>query len=289
MIENYLLEELVIFAKVGTLAKTAEELDLTQPAVTHSMKKLEDELNVKLFERKPNKIYLTETGKYTAREAKILLNNNIDFVQKVQNFDQNQVTITVAANAPGPMIVLRSLKNNHIKIKDELIQTSFESLLAEEQVTCFLTNTPLEMQDITSIYLGTEDMSVNLPANCPLAQKKELCFKDLKGKTFLSPSGIGFWQKIYENQIPDGTFIYQNKSHEYSDILNYSVLPYFTTNITKIDEWWGKDLPKNRVVVPLRDKIAHQKFYACFLRKNRNKLLPLINKMQDQWNKVDDE
>lgn len=38
MVENYLLEELVTFAKVGTLAKTAEYLGLTQPAVTHSMK-----------------------------------------------------------------------------------------------------------------------------------------------------------------------------------------------------------------------------------------------------------
>ena len=41
MIGNYLLEELVAYAKYGTIAKTAEFLDLTQPAVTHSMKKLE--------------------------------------------------------------------------------------------------------------------------------------------------------------------------------------------------------------------------------------------------------
>lgn len=38
MIENYLLEELVTFAKYGTVAKTAEVLGLTQPAVTHSLK-----------------------------------------------------------------------------------------------------------------------------------------------------------------------------------------------------------------------------------------------------------
>lgn len=33
MIENHLLEELVIFAKYGTVAKTAEVLVLTRPAV----------------------------------------------------------------------------------------------------------------------------------------------------------------------------------------------------------------------------------------------------------------
>lgn len=51
MIEYYLLEELVTFAKCGTVAKTAEVLGLTQPAVTHSMKKLEEELGVTLFIR----------------------------------------------------------------------------------------------------------------------------------------------------------------------------------------------------------------------------------------------
>ena len=54
------------------IAKTADVLDLTRPAVTHSMKKLEEQLGVKLFIRKPNKLYLSETGKYTAREAKKL-------------------------------------------------------------------------------------------------------------------------------------------------------------------------------------------------------------------------
>ena len=39
------------------------------------------------------------------------------------------------------------------------------------------------MRDITSIYLGTENMSVNLPQNNPLANKKELSYQSLKGKT----------------------------------------------------------------------------------------------------------
>lgn len=287
MIEYYLLEELVTFARVGTLAKTADALGLTQPAVTHSMKKLEDQLGVKLFERKPNKIYLTETGKYTARQAKILLDDNINFTEKVHQFEKNQVTITIAANAPGPLIVLRSLNNKQIKIEDNLLQGDSENLLAEGQITCFLTNHPLEMRDITSVYLGTERMSVNLPKQSDLAKQKELSFTDLKGKTLISPANIGFWQKIYETEIPDAKLIYQNKSNEYREILNYSVLPYFTTNITRLDKTFGLNLPGNRIMIPLKDKIAQQKFYACFLRQNKKRLMPLIDELQDQWAKVD--
>ena len=39
-----------------------EQLLINQPTVTRSMRKLEEELEVVLFDRKPNKIELTETG-----------------------------------------------------------------------------------------------------------------------------------------------------------------------------------------------------------------------------------
>lgn len=287
MIEYYLLEELVTFAKCGTVAKTAEVLGLTQPAVTHSMKKLEEELGVTLFIRKPNKLYLSETGKYTAREAKKLIDDNLDFTKRVKQFEKDQTTLVVGVNAPGPGIVLRSLHDQNIQIISDLVESNFENLLAEHQVTCLLLNFPIEDRDITSTYLGTESMSVNLPADCNLNKNKELSFKMLKGKTILSPSPIGFWTKIYHDEIPDSKIIFQNESSEYSKILQYSVLPFFTTNLTSLDSQWGHNLPDNRSVRPLKDEVAHQKFYACYLKQNKDRVQPLIEKLQDQWSKYD--
>lgn len=287
MIENYLLEELVTFAKYGTVAKTAEVLGLTQPAVTHSMKKLEEDLGVTLFIRKPNKLYLSETGKYTAREAKKLIDDNLDFTKRVKQFEKDQTTLIVGVNAPGPGIVLRSLHDQNIQIVSDLVESNFENLLADHQVTCLLLNFPIEDRDITSTYLGTESMSVNLPAECNLNQYKELSFKMLKGKTILSPSPIGFWTKIYQDEIPDSKIIFQNESSEYSKILQYSVLPFFTTNLTSLDSQWGLNLPNNRSVRPLKDEVAHQKFYACYLKQNKDRVQPLIEKLQDQWSKYD--
>lgn len=287
MIENYLLEELVTFAKYGTVAKTAEVLGLTQPAVTHSMKKLEEDLGVTLFIRKPNKLYLSETGKYTAREAKKLIDDNLVFTKRVKQFEKDQTTLIVCVNAPGPGIVLRSLHDQNIQIVSDLVESNFENLLADHQVTCLLLNFPIEDRDITSTYLGTESMSVNLPAECNLNQHKELSFKMLKGKTILSPSPIGFWTKIYQDEIPDSKIIFQNESSEYSEILQYSVLPFFTTNLTSLDSQWGLNLPNNRSVRPLKDEVAHQKFYACYLKQNKDRVQPLIEKLQDQWSKYD--
>jgi hypothetical protein len=85
----------------------------------------------------------------------------------------------------------------------------------------------------------------------------------LKGKTILSPANIGFWTQIYHDEIPDSKIIFQDESTDYSEILQYSVLPFFTTNLTSLDSQWGNNLPNNRSVRPLSDEVAHQKFYAC--------------------------
>lgn len=53
-----------------SFSKAAEDLFISQPAVTKHIKELESKLNISLFERKGNKIYLTEAGKITYRCCK---------------------------------------------------------------------------------------------------------------------------------------------------------------------------------------------------------------------------
>ena len=62
MMELYLLEQLIAFSRQGTLSGAAEELHISQPALSQSMKKLEESLGVSLFERSKNKIALNENG-----------------------------------------------------------------------------------------------------------------------------------------------------------------------------------------------------------------------------------
>ena len=106
MIDNQLLEELVVFAKTKTLAKTAEELHLTQPSVTRGMQRLEEELGVTLFDRQPNRIRLTATGELAAEKAVAVLAANRDLVRQVQAFAASQTVTRVAVTAPGPLGLL---------------------------------------------------------------------------------------------------------------------------------------------------------------------------------------
>lgn len=288
MIENYLLEELVAFAETGTLNKAAEKLNLSQPAITRGTKKLETDLGVTLFDRTPNKIALNKTGKYTAEQAKKVLAVNQNFISQVRNFDNSNKKISIASIAPGPLIILKNLKQNNLIIANTLLKNQdLESLLLENQFTCVVSNQPIKNSKIESVYLGMEHLIVQLNEFSDLASKKSVTFKELEGLSFLVLSDIGIWKKIIQDKIPDAKFLYQNDESNFNEIKNYSVFPFFTTNITRANRQWSSNLTSDRVPIDISDKEARQVFYANFLKVNKKRLEPVIENWQDAWEKVD--
>lgn len=289
MIDLYLLEELVALQKCGTLAKAADKLAVTQPTVTRGMQKLEQELGVNLFNREPNRITLTKTGEFAAKKAQRVLAVNEHYAQAVKNYALSESTITVAANAPGPLIVLNALRLKNVQAisREEMISAQFEQLLVNRQYTCLLINQAINTSKIASIYLGTEDLYVHLNEFTDLASHQEVSFAELKNLTFLVFSKIGFWRQISKNWIPGAKFLYQDDPNALNEIKNNSIFPYFTTNISPVDSTWNKQINQDRVKVTISDAAAHQQFYACFLKQNEKRLLPFIQQMQDKWAEVD--
>ncbi|CAM9094359.1 unnamed protein product [Discosporangium mesarthrocarpum] len=67
------LRILITIASEGSFKKAAQALYLSQPAVSLQIKKLEQQLNLPLFERKKQQIYLTDAGKLTLKYSTRIL------------------------------------------------------------------------------------------------------------------------------------------------------------------------------------------------------------------------
>jgi DNA-binding transcriptional LysR family regulator len=81
---NYTLNQLRIFLKITQLlsiTKAAEELHLTQPAVSIQLKKFQDQFEIPLTEVVGKKIFITDFGKEIAEAAENILNlaNSISY------------------------------------------------------------------------------------------------------------------------------------------------------------------------------------------------------------------
>ena len=66
-------------------AKTAEQLSVTQPAVTHQIQSLEAELGVRLFTRSTRSVALTHEGLSFIGGARTILETSMRAVSRFQN------------------------------------------------------------------------------------------------------------------------------------------------------------------------------------------------------------
>lgn len=286
MIDNYLLEYLVTFAQTKTLARTAAALNVTQPTVTRGMQRLEEEFGVKLFDRQPNRITLTPTGQLAVKQAQRLLEENRAMVTTIQNYDQAHRVIKIACSAPGPRILLNQLQDQltptpqvwpQLLTNDQLIDR-----LLSRQFTLVISNQEVQSDQVESIFIGQEQLFVNLDQFMYLANQRTVTFKELRGISFVLLNDIGPWKTIVQRQIPEAKFLYQTDYDALRELTKYTNFPFFTTNITdqhQVETYETND----RVTLPITDPAATMTFYASYLKDQRSRVSGLIHELTNHW------
>ena len=123
MLELYQLVQLLAIAECGTISKAAEQLHLSQPALSRSMQKLEEELQVTLLTGRRTKSPSTKTAGLPLSRPAGWWNSAQNLVDQVRAFDRSQRTISIGCCAPAPLVELVSLVsavsgNGHL-LRDE--------------------------------------------------------------------------------------------------------------------------------------------------------------------------
>lgn len=104
------VDQLKYFFKVahlGHMSKAAEELNISQPALSANVRKLEAELGVELFVRRGKRLALNEYGRYVLSEAEPIiaaLDGVLDGLHTMKNSAMNDVVID-----GGPMYTFDGL------------------------------------------------------------------------------------------------------------------------------------------------------------------------------------
>jgi len=103
-------------AKTGSFIKSSENLFVTQPALSRSIKSLEDELGAKLFDRQGRRSTLTAFGEEILKRSEVLLDLAKDIKDTHRNFKNGlsgQIRIGMGSG-PGALVMTKLLQ--HIAI-----------------------------------------------------------------------------------------------------------------------------------------------------------------------------
>ncbi len=262
MIEMSTLEQLDTFRECGTLSAAAEKLHLAQPSLSRSMKKLEEELGVTLFDRQKNKITLNETGMLAAEHAQRILQSESDMERHVRDFDRSLHTLSIGTCAPGPLFDLlpkASCRFQDVSVSSEM-ETEKQLLdgLHSHKYNLIILNHPLDDPAYISTRYITEQLYITVPKGHLLSSREEISFEELDGLTFIMNAYIGIWDDLKALKMPHSTYIRQQSSEAVDELQKHSDLPGFATDL---GQQYGHSVVPNRVNIKVSDPEACMSFY----------------------------
>lgn len=273
MIEIYLLEHLHAFHKYGTLSAAAQHLNIAQPSLSRSMKKLEDSLGVTLFERHKNRIVLNEAGTLAAEHARRILEEEREMERSVRAFDRSIHTISVGSCCPGPLMDLLPKITGlfHGMAVSSAVDTQEQLLkgLKNYDYTFIVLPNPVNSEGLYCEKYRTEQLFLSVTPFHPAASCKEISFAELNGQNFIMYAHVGFWEDIVREKMPESKFFLQEDFDAVGELARFSELPHFASDITL------NAMPSRRngrINIPFSDPESHVWYYLICLDQNKAKL-----------------
>ena len=268
MIDFNLMEILIAFYKNKTLLKTAETLHISQPALTVAMKKLEKELDVKLFNREKNKISLNDSGIYLVSLANKLIQERDNMLYKIKSFDKSHTVLNIGMQAIAPNLYYLPMieKKHDIKIISTIEDKKILINKLRNGLYDFIFITEkINYNNYICKKIFTEQLYFFLNKNHPLAKKDTLSFKEVDGESILMNREIGFWGQLVRDHMPNSHFILQDNLDNLRLLVDNSTITSFASNLT-LNE---RTIP-NRVPVKISDHDALVNFYIVYNKSKGN-------------------
>ncbi|MGY0392824.1 LysR substrate-binding domain-containing protein [Bizionia sp. KMM 8389] len=175
-------------AEQQNFTKAAEKCFVTQPTLSMQIQKLEDELDILIFDRSKKPIELTEVGKKIVNQAKNIVNESYriqDIVDQQKGFIGGEFKIGIIPTVMPtllPMFLKTFIKKfPKIKLKiEELTTEEIISRIKEGHLDAAIAATPLENEFIKERVLYYEPFVGYIPESHRLHSKQKLDTSDLE-------------------------------------------------------------------------------------------------------------
>lgn len=157
-------------ADTGSINEAARRMNMSQPPLSYQIKLLEEELNVRLFERSRSGVTLTDAGKLLYSRAGELLSYAGSTKQEVARFGKKRVLrlgLTSSTVAPMMPYIAQFARENaevNFEVHDGTTFSLFNSLM-DGIIDVSVVRTPLTLENVEHTVLCREPMiAVSSPA-----------------------------------------------------------------------------------------------------------------------------
>lgn len=187
-------EMLLKVIETGSITRTAEYYNYTQSAVSQAVKHLEEELGVRIFNRKNRTIELTKDGEYLLPAIREIVTGErqlIDRTSEIQKLQTGVIRIGAYTSMSCHWLPQRlsCFREKYPNVNFELRQGDSQLLRGwlKDGTVDVLFIMDLHDKDFDFIKLFEDKMVVLVPPDHPLAKRKTINVKDLKNRQLIMP------------------------------------------------------------------------------------------------------
>lgn len=181
------LKYVLAVAEYQNFTKAAEKTFVTQPTLSMQIQKLEDELNIQIFDRSKKPIELTDIGHKIVSQAKNIVNEAnrmTDIVDQQKGFIGGEFRLGVIPTVMPTLLpmFLKNFINKYPKVKLKIEELNTETIierLEDGHLDAAIAATPLQNEHIVERPLYYEPFMAYVPQNHRLFNHKELNTDDL--------------------------------------------------------------------------------------------------------------
>jgi LysR family hydrogen peroxide-inducible transcriptional activator len=187
------LKYIVAVARQRHFGRAADACFVSQPTLSVAIKKLEEELDVKIFERSANEVTLTALGEEIVRQAQSVLEqaqNIKDIAKRGKDPLAGPLKLGIIYTI-GPYL-LPELVKNVIAMSPQMplmLQENFTVKLLEMlrtgEIDCAIMAEPFQDAGLALANLYDEPFMAALPSSHPLAFQNTIGAQELKSETML--------------------------------------------------------------------------------------------------------
>jgi DNA-binding transcriptional LysR family regulator len=182
------LEYFVTVYELQNFTAAANKLHISQPAISKSIHKLEEELGFQLLDRTQKKVLLTEEGTVFLDLAKDILARMIaaqNTMIEYKNLTRGNFRIAVPPLLGAYVFpqLFADFKKNYPSLNMSVIEDGSSTavdLVRQEEVHVGLVILPPKLTDLYSHLITSQEIVVCLPTNHPLSSQSFLTFEQLK-------------------------------------------------------------------------------------------------------------
>ncbi len=196
------LEVLVTVANERSFSRAADVLERTQPAISQSIRRLENEIGETLFDRSSKDGTLTFAGEVLLDHAKQMLNlrhNAENALREIRSLQQGKVSISANEHTVFFLLpVIEAFHAEHRLIKIEVqrgVASRIPKQITAREVELGLISFSPSDDSLHSIPVFTDELVLVVSPKHRLAKSESVSIKDLGNEAFIAHNAVSPYRK----------------------------------------------------------------------------------------------